>query len=218
MENLTLESIETTQVKKFSKLLDAQDKLNSAFDCPEWRSKHHPFHRYIWVEVGEFLEHHGHAFHYKKPAENRPQAVIELVDILHFILSLELQFSREPSALYDVLSNTLAEDIPKTPDSVIACADFLADLATSQNSLLFPAFCKLFIAYEVDFDELFNLYMLKYTLNQFRIDNGVTEGRYTKVWDGVEDNTILMQLHETHDDDFPAIYEELSKRYADIIS
>jgi hypothetical protein len=41
------------------------------------------------------------------------------------------------------------------------------------------------------FDELYDIYMGKLILNVFRQKNGYTDGSYTKIWNGLEDNEVL---------------------------
>ena len=47
---------------------------------------------------------------------------------------------------------------------------------------------------ELSFDELFRHYVGKNVLNFFRQDHGYKTGEYIKVWNGKEDNEVLMDV------------------------
>ena len=59
--------------------------------------------------------------------------------------------------------------------------------------------------------DLYNLYSGKNILNQFRQDNGYKEGTYTKIWDGVEDNVVMMD--SIRNGDIENLYSHLEKIY-----
>lgn len=46
----------------------------------------------------------------------------------------------------------------------------------------------------MDVDMLFKLYLGKNTLNAFRQQNGYNNGTYKKVWNGLEDNQVLLNI------------------------
>ena len=49
------------------------------------------------------------------------------------------------------------------------------------------------------FDELFRHYVGKNVLNFFRQDHGYKTGEYIKIWNGKEDNEVLMDVLRTTD-------------------
>ena len=65
--------------------------------------------------------------------------------------------------------------------------------------------------------ELFELYVGKNVLNDFRQDHGYKTGEYQKLWDGREDNEHLMEVLGALDcaaDEVPeALYRALQERY-----
>ena len=62
--------------------------------------------------------------------------------------------------------------------------------------------------------------MGKNILNRFRQDNGYKEKKYTKIWNGQEDNVYLMhvidQLMLTDDNFEEIIYDALTEKYKTI--
>ena len=59
------------------------------------------------------------------------------------------------------------------------------------------------------------LYWEKLFLNQFRQDHGYKEGSYIKVWNGNEDNVVMVSLLEKMDDvSFDDLYSKLKEEYS----
>jgi len=68
----------------------------------------------------------------------------------------------------------------------------------------------------LDFDEVFEIYIKKNTLNIFRQEHGYKEGTYKKIWNGKEDNECLIEiLADTKKEDltFEYIYDKLEEKY-----
>lgn len=194
-------------------LLEAQDFLNSQYDCPEWRTKGHPFADYIWIETGELLNHDGSIFHYRKQVCDTEQVKLELVDILHFGLSVLLVHNTSAEGLSDLIVGAERPSGEFADTSVQKYARDLAKAAIKGKFDLFW-FTKLCGACGFSFSEIAEAYFIKYTLNRFRINHGQTRGEYTKVWaDGREDNEHLMELAEEWDTE-EDLYAALGARYA----
>ena len=69
-------------------MLELQDGMNTKVH-PDWRNQGYAWHRAIWVECAELMEHHGWKW-WKKQSPDRDQVILELVDIWHFGLSILL--------------------------------------------------------------------------------------------------------------------------------
>lgn len=194
-------------------LLEAQDFLNSQYDCPEWRTKGHPFADYIWIETGELLNHDGSIFHYRKQLRDTEQVKLELVDILHFGLSVLLMRSATAKTAANMVAGAEKPSGDVHENAVAKYARDLAKAATKGSFDLFW-FTKLCGACGFSFSEIAEAYFIKYTLNRFRINHGQTRGEYTKVWaDGREDNEHLMELAAEWDTE-EDLYAALGARYA----
>lgn len=72
---------------------------------------------------------------------------------------------------------------------------------------------------EESIDMIYSTYVIKNTLNKFRNNNGYNTGEYVKMWDGIEDNMVAMDIMSKHPDYTPdELYTELIKSYyADVI-
>jgi dimeric dUTPase (all-alpha-NTP-PPase superfamily) len=194
-------------------LLAAQDFLNAQYDCQEWRTKGHLFSDYIWIEAGELLNHDGSIFHYRKQVCDSAQVKLELVDILHFGLSVLLMQDAAAEAVANMVAGAEKYSGEAAGNLVAKYARDLAKAATKGKFDVFW-FTKLCAACGFSFSEIAEAYFLKYTLNRFRIEHGQTRGEYTKVWaDGREDNEHLMELAEEWDTE-EDLYAALGARYA----
>ena len=197
-------------VKQIESLMAAQDFLNAKYDCPEWRTKNHPWLDYVWVEAGELMEHEGSVFHYKKLAPNWPQVKLELVDILHFGLSHMIQTGMNPETAAHILTST--SDAGATNTIPHYCRQ-VASTALKGGFDLYM-YGRLVNACGFTLQEIFDHYMNKYTLNRFRIEQGQVTGGYRKIWaDGREDNEHLVELAPTAKD-HDHLYQLLGERYA----
>jgi dimeric dUTPase (all-alpha-NTP-PPase superfamily) len=199
--------------KTIEQLLEAQDFLNAQYDCPEWRTKGHPFADYIWIETGELLNHDGSIFHYRKQVCDTEQVKLELVDIMHFGLSVLLMQDAAAEAVANMVAGAERPSGDLAAGSVAKYARDLAKAATKGKFDVFW-FTKLCVACGFSFSEIAEAYFIKYTLNRFRINHGQTRGEYTKVWaDGREDNEHLVELAAEFSD-VDGLYQALESRYA----
>ena len=70
---------------------------------------------------------------------------------------------------------------------------------------------------ELSFEELFRHYVGKYVLNFFRQDHGYKTGEYVKIWNGREDNEVLMDVLKATDANSPdfkdKVYQGLKQAY-----
>ncbi len=70
---------------------------------------------------------------------------------------------------------------------------------------------------DMDFDQLYRMYVGKNVLNFFRQDHGYKNGSYIKVWQGREDNEHLAELLSQLDSESASfkdqVYQGLQARY-----
>jgi hypothetical protein len=191
----------------------------------DWRTRGLPFHRAIWVECAELLDHFGWKW-WKKQSPDLGQVHLEIVDIWHFGLScLMLQgddlgaVAAHFAALPQSSSGTgTATDAAATPDPE-AFRRNVEQLARAALDTEFsvPRFIAVLQSLPMDFVTLFELYVGKNVLNRFRQANGYASGTYRKLWDGREDNVHLLELAATlpadHPDYITALHDALGERY-----
>jgi hypothetical protein len=187
-------------------MLSMQDALNRVV-IPDWLNRNLAWHRAIYVEAAEYLEHLGTWKWWKKGSPDFPQANMELVDIWHFGLSWYLNaysakgesFASTPNFLIrqDIRSSKAIE--PLSADEQVASEQrhrAVDELVASAGlgSFCMNAFMRLLAYSGMDFDALYQRYVGKNVLNRFRQENGYKTGEYVKVWDGLEDNEHLNKL------------------------
>ena len=180
-------------------MLSMQDSMN-AMVFPDWAQRGLAWHRAIYVESAEFLEHLGTWKWWKKGAPDYPQANMELVDIWHFALSWYIERFGQPldsEALSTAITrrvSTAAEALPADHGATDEMRHEQVDkLVSSAGRRLFDteAFVRLVAYCGMDFEQLFLRYVGKNVLNRFRQLNGYRQGTYIKTWNGAEDNVHL---------------------------
>lgn len=192
-----------------------------------WIISGYPQLRGMLVEAVEALDHHGWKWWASQPCDFS-QMQVELVDILHFLLShvisacdgdLEaaaatLVDCSDPglsSCIFDGREYLIGEgDIPQLLELVAAFA-----ICRRINLPLLEA---TFHACSLDWDAVVSLYTSKHVLAIFRQNHGYKEGLYTKTWAGKEDNIHLVELASFLDPAAPdfqlRLYRKLEERYA----
>jgi hypothetical protein len=198
-------------------MLELQDSMNCKVH-PQWREQGYEWHRAIWVECAELMDHYGWKW-WKKQQPDIEQVKLELIDIWHFGLSSLLVRADSIPALVNTLQSALRQQY--------AVQDFRTELETFVQGVLnsrvfeMPAFVRLMAAAKLDFDALYCGYVGKNVLNFFRQDHGYKDGSYVKNWAGREDNEHLVELMEKLDarsDNFKDdLYAGLLQRYRSLV-
>ena len=224
-----------THAQIIEAMLSLQQRLNDDTNGVGWEKgytkegKLISFRRCIYMECAELIDSFAWK-HWKNITmpTNWENVRIEIVDIWHFILSLLLEESKDNNLskaqiAEEVRSVSLFDDFCKekgTPDEadmygilndieviIHKCTGFGFDLGE-----LLSAYFILAMKCGLNLDALYQIYIGKNVLNQFRQNNGYKDGSYKKVWDGVEDNEILNEILQS-ELEFERIYKELEKRY-----
>jgi dimeric dUTPase (all-alpha-NTP-PPase superfamily) len=202
--------------QQLQSMLALQDEINTLVN-ENWRAQNFPWYRAIWVESAELLDHYGWKW-WKKQSPEMDQVKLELVDIWHFGLSLELQQGSPQSVAARMQAELSAGQwLP---------GDFRENLeAFTLNTLVSRSFdllgfAQLLADVELSFDELYRRYVGKNILNRFRQDHGYKDGSYIKSWAGREDNEHLAELTGQLDagaaDYSQQLYSALQSRYREV--
>ena len=191
-----------------------QNRLNTLTIGEEWRSmelhnnKPIDFKKAIRIEISEYEDSFDWKW-WKNEEDDIVNARMELIDVLHFIVSYVLQQENNQDIA------TLISDFKYVPfmDPEVALSAILQ--FTSNPREIHDLYdykeiiCAVFYlseCLEMDPKEVFTLYKGKNILNIFRQENGYKEGIYTKVWNkdfnGMtyqgEDNKILSELMDEY--------------------
>lgn len=177
-------------VNQIQQMLELQHQMNTKVH-PQWFNQGFAWHRAIWVECAEMLDHFGWKW-WKKQDPDTEQVMLELVDILHFGLSMRI----DGNTSFEVIAQTLGQQLeqPTLADDFPQTLERLAGAAVTQQIFDAHAFAGCMQQIGLSFDQMFRMYVGKNTLNMFRQNNGYKSGEYIKVWNGREDNEHLMDI------------------------
>jgi dimeric dUTPase (all-alpha-NTP-PPase superfamily) len=190
-------------------MLALQDEMNRMVD-PQWTAAGFAWHRAMYAEAVELMEHLGAWKWWKAPkAEaNIAQIRLELIDIWHFALSWYIVRFGEPvdsdvlvdAVLRHVVLGTaglaFSEYTHEKHRTVHEALDrFIADAGL--GLFAYDAFFHLCACFGLTFDDLHAGYIAKNALNRFRQLNGYKRGTYIKTWRGQEDNEVLDSIVQT---------------------
>lgn len=171
-------------------LLEMQDAMNSKVNS-DWRDRNHEWYRAIWVECAEMLDHYGWKW-WKHQECDFEQVKLELIDILHFGLSDLIVQHDNLQALAKVLSKHWPK-ATETGDFKLLLEEFTLDTLQTKHFNL-NRFVELAYSIGLSPEDIYVGYIGKNVLNIFRQDYGYKSGEYIKVWDGREDNEVLVEL------------------------
>lgn len=179
-----------------------------------WTEQGYPFHRAIWTECAELLDHYGWKW-WKHQAPDISQTKLEAVDIWHFGLSMIIIQETDLAELAQLMVERETTS-QASSEQLHSCVETLA-MHALQNKFDVIAFVDLLKAIGLSLEELYGLYIGKNMLNRFRQANGYKEGTYQKTWDGHEDNVHLARLVQEMDpfaEGFAdALYRQLQQDY-----
>ncbi|MGR8950178.1 MAG: dUTP diphosphatase [Gammaproteobacteria bacterium] len=204
-------------ISKAVTMLEMQDAMNRKVD-EDWLDKKREWYRAVWIECSELMDHYGGWKWWKASSPDIDQVVLEIVDIWHFGLSMQITAERDYRSIAKRLCQEWGQDI--------AAEGFLSGVESLATEALvnrrFSVGTVRYLLAEVDrsFDDLFRNYVGKNVLNFFRQDHGYKDGSYVKIWHGKEDNVHLVELLEEIDlsdsNIKDAVYAGLKARYSTI--
>ena len=196
-----------------------QNKLNSIIN-PDWTEAGYPWHRAIFVEAGEMLEHYGWKW-WKAQTPDIAQVQLELVDIWHFILSDTIQRTRsidEAATLLGYIWHTPTQAMYGHPADTRRMIEMFAAMTVTSRVPAVDLFRGLCASVGLSETGLYQKYVAKNVLNLFRQAHGYKDGSYIKVWRGHEDNEWLNSLMEKSPEATPEQdTAELEKMYAQVV-
>lgn len=194
-------------------MLELQDAMNKRVNSG-WREANNEWYRAIWTECAEMLDHYGWKW-WKHQQPDLDQVRLELVDILHFAMSDYLLQNHDNEAVASRILDEMAS--PGSIQDIRLAIESMAQSTIANQSMHFSGFGNIMQLIEMDFDQLYRMYVGKNVLNFFRQDHGYKDGSYIKVWQDREDNEHLAELltmldsnsSEFKDD----VYQGLQARY-----
>jgi dimeric dUTPase (all-alpha-NTP-PPase superfamily) len=200
-------------------MFQLQAAMNYRVD-PNWTDARYPYLRAVVVEAAEAIEHHGWKW-WKQQHRDLGQLQMELVDIWHFLLSeilLRNGGDEEKARLYleaayerQSPTRRLQFDGQEYSLEELELLDLLQALigTAAAGRVELGLFAEIMSGCELDWPELYKQYVSKNVLNFFRQDHGYQEGTYRKIWNGREDNEVLVEVMATLDAEDPSFKDSL---------
>jgi len=215
-----------------------QQALNDGTNGEGWESgytnqgKFISWKRCIHMECAELIDSFAwkHWKHIAKPTDWE-NVRVEVVDIWHFVMSLLLEhYYNESKGGVD----QLVEDVANTQGFRDFCKEaydpngfddleLINDIeslihgCTGYELELFDGLLRRYfdvaLKCGINLGTLYRYYVAKNVLNRFRQDNGYKEGSYQKIWNGKEDNVVMLELLEESMPTIDALYNALSQQY-----
>jgi len=203
--------------QKIITMLELQDAMNSKVNS-DWRNAGYEWYRAIWMESSEMLEHYGWKW-WKKQQADIMQVKLEVVDIVHFALSIRLVQGHKQGRALDEIAEGIAADFvnPFATVDIKTSIELLARQTLMDRGAHFSTIAGVMNHLDMTFEELHEIYVGKNVLNMFRQDNGYKEGHYIKTWNGREDNEHLAEMLNELDSDSESfksdVYTALKRAY-----
>lgn len=192
---------------QFKKMLELQTMFNQKID-PDWPLKPKVKREdavAIIVEFGEFHDHLGYKW-WKKQEADFDQAAMELVDIFHFAMSATIEHGVKGKEDLNKSFETISEKLNCHWERAIdgqgsikfgpgELTEHIVDGVPDPHFYLI--LFSLVIEFYGDFETFYGMYMGKNALNFVRQERGYKEGSYRKVWNGHEDNEVMIAVVES---------------------
>ncbi|MDF1881715.1 dUTP diphosphatase [Sulfurimonas sp. MAG313] len=206
-------------MQKILEMLKLQQELNDATNGTGWENgftkngKIIDWKRCIYMESAELID--SFAWKHWKAIDKAPDwdnIKVETIDIWHFALSLLLQEFKLKNlgSLEDLAKNIVSQEsylsfstkVAETKDDSLyevikMVEEMMFDVLNPKDfnlNLFVNNFFIMALNCGVDLNVLYSLYIGKNVLNRFRQDNGYKEGSYIKIWDGSEDNVVMLDI------------------------
>jgi|688.fasta_scaffold00062_95 hypothetical protein len=191
---------------KLEAMLQLQDSFNKKVH-PNWIEQGFRWDFAIMCEAAELMEHAGYKW-WKKQDPDMNQMIMEMVDIWHFGMSMDLanlpegeKLNLESDLIVSCYINSIAnacDDPVHTDFDLDVFKDGIALLThfvTQENAIFADdIFFQMWYLLGLNLDDLYKKYIGKNALNEFRQLNGYKDGSYIKIWHGEEDNEQLTKI------------------------
>ncbi len=207
----------------FKKMVELQHQFNKQV-AEDYLDKNFNWNSAIIAESGELLDSLGYKW-WKKQESDMENVKVEAIDLLHFVISEEIQrhhrnFDKsERTSDKFVVSRTIQifeKDFAE--DNILIYKDFkeLIDLLNYHRYSRLFIMKKIFEELNMGNEDVYIAYITKNCLNKFRQDNGYKDGSYIKNWNGKEDNVVAFEIANEWGADeelFEQLYLDLETYY-----
>lgn len=214
-------------------MLQLQQQLNDATNGKGWeqgmtkQGKPIDWRRCIYLECAELIDSYPWKHWKNIDAQADSENIkIEVVDIWHFVMSEMLRInSCDIEALAEDIKNLPNfQNLKKTPTPL--SKEYFQQIETIEKFIktifdgsdwrdMTNRYFDIVTQSGLNLDTLYQLYIGKNILNQFRQDHGYKEGSYIKIWNNEEDNVVMQNILNANSDITPKeLYEALQEVYS----
>lgn len=204
--------------EQVTKLVEMQCYLNSMI-APNWSSRGWAWDTAIVDECMELLNHIGWKWwssSHKSKVYETVQVQLEVIDILHFVLSKWIEDQGTGPGAVSAMTTRLNQN-PLTTDPANLKGHIERAFRLGTHHLHLPTMLHLV---ELTPDQVLDIYTKKWVLNRFRQDHGYKSGTYDKMWNTrqgkMEDNEVLEYICDGIEEggvDSEVLYQELEDYY-----
>jgi len=205
-------------IVEFNEIVDLQNKLNERMGL-DWKSQKFDWNLAMLVEGVELIDSVDWKW-WKSSKTDWENLEIEMLDEFHFLIAKGIE-DNQIALMSNILmakeiSHKEEESGVRDEELALQIIDivknkFLTSIQINNTLGAFLAWLDVWYLLGNDSQELFSKYKMKYTLNQFRQDNGYKTGEYKKVWFGEEDNVHVQKIAKTLKND-ETFLDELYKQ------
>lgn len=201
----------------FKKMVKLQHQFNKQV-AEDYLDKNFNWNSAIIAESGELLDSLGYKW-WKKQEPDMENVKVEAIDLLHFVISQNIQanyFDRP-----DYISKTIKDFEDMFLGKIEEFYDekdikFIIDALNFSLYARFFTMKVLFKSLNMSNEDVYISYITKNCLNKFRQDNGYKDGSYIKNWNGREDNVVAFEIANEWGADeklFEQLYLDLETYY-----
>ena len=207
----------------FKKMVELQHQLNKQV-AEDYLDKNFNWNSAIIAESGELLDSLGYKW-WKKQEPDMENVKVEAIDLLHFVISEEIQghhynFHKSEITNNEYIISMTIQNFEKdfAEDNILIYRDFkeLIDLLNYHRYSRLFIMKKIFEELNMRNEDVYIAYITKNCLNKFRQDNGYKDGSYIKNWNGREDNVVAFEIANEWGADeelFEQLYLDLETYY-----
>ena len=191
-------------VQEWKEVVALQNTLNEKVDV-NWINAGFNWNHAMLLEAAELLDSIDWKW-WKHGKTDWANLEIEMVDEFHFLISRSIETKQTDLITSLVVGKEVAsksapvvelnEELAAKIQGIIT-KNFLPAILIDNTIGAVIAWLEAWYLMGYNINDLFKKYKMKYTLNQFRQDNGYKDGSYKKIWFGEEDNVHAQKLIET---------------------
>ncbi|WP_323586047.1 dUTP diphosphatase [Aliarcobacter butzleri] len=207
----------------FEVMVEMQHEFNKKV-AVDYLEKNFNWNSAIIAESGELLESLGYKW-WKKQEPDMENVKVEAIDLLHFVISEEIQSSfnhfskiEEIDEKHIILATTqnCMNYFHSCPSDDVEDLNRLVDLLNYHKYRRIYIMKNIFDKLNMSNEDVYIAYITKNCLNKFRQDNGYKDGTYIKDWNGKEDNVVAFEIANEWGADeelFEQLYKDLETYY-----